>query len=106
MKSAVVVFVTVPDARVARRMSESLVGERLAACVTTVPGASSTYRWKGKVERARERVLMIKTRTALVKRLERRVREIHPYEVPEILAIPVSYGEPKYLRWIQETTRP
>jgi periplasmic divalent cation tolerance protein len=106
MKSAAVVFVTVPDARVARRMSDTLVGERLAACVTIVPGAISTYRWKGKVERARERMLMIKTRSALVKRVEGRVRELHPHEVPEILAIRVAYGEPKYLRWIHKTTRP
>lgn len=103
--SAVVVFVTVPDAKVARRMADRLVGEKLAACVTEVPGARSTYRWKGRVERAREIVLMIKTRKALARRLERRVREIHPYDVPEILALAVGSGESRYLKWIRESTK-
>ena len=105
MKPAVIVLVTAPDARSARRISDALVGERLAACVTAVPGARSTYRWKGKVERAREVVLMIKTRASLAKRLERRVRELHPYEVPEILAIRPAAGEARYLAWIEESTR-
>lgn len=103
--SAIVVFVTVPDAKVARRMADRLVGEKLAACVTEVPGARSTYRWKGRVERAREIVLMIKTRKALARRLERRVREIHPYDVPEILALAVGSGESRYLKWIRESTK-
>ncbi len=103
---AVVVLVTAPDLKTARRLAEALVGERLAACVTAVPGARSTYRWKGKVERARELVLMIKTQAALAKRVERRVRELHPYDVPEILAIPVASGEARYLKWIGESTRP
>jgi periplasmic divalent cation tolerance protein len=102
---AVVVLVTAPDLKAARRLADALVGERLAACVTAVPGAASTYRWKGKVERAREVVLMIKTRASLAKRLERRVRELHPYDVPEILALPVGSGEARYLRWIVESTR-
>ena len=103
---AVVVLVTAPDLRVARRLADALVGERLAACVTALPGARSTYRWKGKVERAREVVLMIKTRASLAKRVERRVRDLHPYDVPEILALPVAAGEARYLRWIGESTRP
>ena len=106
MTSVVVVFVTVPDARSARRISDALVGERLAACVTAVPGARSTYRWKGKVERASETVLLIKTRAPLVKRLERRVKELHPYDVPEVLAVRANSGEGRYVRWIGESTRP
>jgi len=102
---AVVVLVTAPDLKTARRLADALVGERLAACATAVPGARSTYRWKGKVERAREVVLIVKTRAALAKRVERRVRELHPYDVPEILAIPVASGEARYLRWIGESTR-
>ena len=105
MNPAVVVFVTVPDAKVGRRLSDALVGEGLAACVTAIPGAKSTYRWKGKVERATEVVLMIKTRKSLAKKLELRVRELHPYDVPEILALPVAAGESRYLRWIAESTR-
>jgi periplasmic divalent cation tolerance protein len=103
---AVVVFVTAPDARAARRLADALVGERLAACATALPGARSTYRWKGKVERAREVVLMIKTRAALAKRVERRLRELHPYDTPEILALSVGSGERRYLDWIGESTRP
>ena len=103
---AVVVFVTAPDDRVARRLSDALVGEGLAACVTALPGARSTYRWKGTVERAREVVLMIKTRGTLAKRLERRVLELHPYETPEILVLPVASGEKRYLAWIEESARP
>ena len=103
---AVVVLVTAPDLRTAGRISDALVGERLAACVTVLPGARSTYRWKGKVERAREVVLVVKTRAALAKRLERRLRELHPYDVPEILAMPVASGDARYLRWIGESTRP
>ena len=106
MTAAAVVLVTVPNARVARRLSDALVGEGLAACVTALSGAKSTYRWKGKIERATEVVLMIKTRMSRVKKLERRVRELHPYEVPEILALPVAAGEARYLRWIAESTRP
>ena len=105
MKAAIL-LVTAPDARIAARISDALVGERLAACVTVVPGARSTYRWKGKIERARESVLLVKTRAALVRRVERRVRELHPYEVPEILALPVAAGEGRYLRWLGESTRP
>ena len=105
MTSAIVVLVTAPDARTAKRLAEALVGERLAACVTALPGAASTYRWKGKVERAKETVLVIKTRKSLAKRLERRVRELHPYEVPEFLAIPVAAGGRSYLEWIGESTR-
>jgi len=103
---ATILLVTAPDARSAARISDALVGERLAACVTVVAGARSTYRWKGKIERAREAVLLVKTRAALVRRVERRVRELHPYDVPEILALPVSSGEASYLRWLGESTRP
>ncbi|HTF56441.1 MAG TPA: divalent-cation tolerance protein CutA [Planctomycetota bacterium] len=105
MKAAIL-LVTAPDARSAARISDALVGERLAACVTVVPGARSTYRWKGKIERAREAVLLVKTRAALVRRVERRVRELHPYEVPEILALPVTAGEKRYMKWIEESTKP
>lgn len=103
---ATILLVTAPDARSAARLSDALVGERLAACVTVLPGARSTYRWKGKIERAREAVLLVKTRAALVRRVERRVRELHPYDVPEILALPVSSGEKRYLKWIEESTKP
>ena len=103
---ATILLVTAPDARSAARLSDALVGERLAACVTVLPGARSTYRWKGKIERAREAVLLVKTRAGLVRRVERRVRELHPYDVPEILALPVSSGEKRYLKWIEESTKP
>ena len=103
---AEVTLVTAPDRKTAAAIAGALVGERLAACVTVVPGAVSTYRWKGKVERAREVLLFIKSAASRGKRLERRIRELHPYEVPEILRLPVAAGEARYLRWIGEATRP
>jgi periplasmic divalent cation tolerance protein len=103
---AQITLVTAPDRKTAAAIADALVGERLAACVTFAPGAVSTYRWKGRIERAREVLLVIKSRASLAKRLERRIRDLHPYEVPEILRLPVASGEVRYLRWIGESTRP
>ncbi|MBI4566036.1 MAG: divalent-cation tolerance protein CutA [Planctomycetes bacterium] len=103
MKAALT-LVTVPDRKTARKLADALVGERLAACVTAVPAAESTYRWKGRVERAREIVLLVKSRASLARRLERRIRELHPYEVPEVLHVPISSGAASYLKWMEEST--
>ena len=89
----------------ARRIAAALVKERLAACVNVVPGVTSVYRWKGKVEASRETLLVIKSRAALSKRLEARVRALHSYSVPEIVTLPIVSGSPDYLRWVRESTR-
>ncbi len=100
-----VTLVTCPSARVARRIARALVEERLAACVTVVGGAVSIYRWKGKRCEDRETLLVIKSTKLRGAALARRVKELHPYEVPEVLALPVAGGDARYLGWIDEGTR-
>ena len=82
--------------------ARTLVGERLAACVNVLPPMQSTYRWNEGVETATERQLLIKTKAASVAALEQRVRELHPYDVPEFLVIPVD-GSAAYLTWLDES---
>jgi periplasmic divalent cation tolerance protein len=99
-----IVLITVP-ADAAERISEILVGERLAACVSRVEGVRSVYRWKGAVERAEEVQLVVKTSESLVSRLAARTREIHPYELPEIVSIAPDWVLPEYDEWVREETR-
>ncbi|MDA1094048.1 MAG: divalent-cation tolerance protein CutA [Acidobacteria bacterium] len=95
----VVVLITCPeDDHVA--LASSLVDERLAACVHVLPAGDSIYRWGGAVERARERQLIVKTTTQQVSRLRDRVQELHPYETPEFLCLPVSGGDDRYVAWV------
>jgi periplasmic divalent cation tolerance protein len=100
-----IVFVTVPDAEVGARIGRTLVEERLAACVNILPSLRSIYLWKGAVADEAEALCLIKTRPALFARLETRLRELHPYEVPEILALKPALGNADYLRWLTEATR-
>jgi len=100
-----VVLITVPDAESGKRIAETLVEERLAACANRLPGLLSTYRWQGKVEQAAEELLVVKTREELVEGLTARVRELHPYTVPEIIALPIVAGSQYYLNWIALETR-
>ena len=83
-----------------------LVEERLAACVNVLPEMESFFRWHGAVERDRERQLVIKTRAARLPELERRLHEMHPYDLPEFLVIPVAGGNEAYLRWVSGSTSP
>ena len=103
--AAVVIFVTASSDKEASRIGRTLVRERLAACVTSLRGVKSEYRWKGKLERATEVLLMIKTMRRTLTRLTKRVRELHSYEVPEILALPVLGGNADYLQWLRESVR-
>ncbi len=98
-------FVTCKDRAQARRIARTLIREKLAACVNLVPGVTSIYVWKGKLEEAPELLLLIKSRAALSKRLAARVRALHSYSVPEVITIPIASGNPAYLRWIRESTR-
>ena len=100
-KGAVVVFCTFPDDDRARAIAEALVERRLAACVNLLPGVESIYRWEGKVERAGEVLAVIKT--TRYPELEAALKELHPYEVPEILALPVAAGLAGYLAWLGES---
>ena len=97
---ALVVLVTVPNAETAERLAEALVGERLAACVNVLGGVRSVYRWKGAVERDQELLCVCKTTRAGFERLRARVVELHPYELPEVVALPVALGHAPYLDWI------
>ena len=93
-----------PSRAVADTLATALVERRAAACVTALPGARSTYRWRGKIEHADEVVLMIKSRASLWSALTATVAEFHPYEVPELIASPIHEGAPAYLQWLAEST--
>lgn len=97
---------TCPDEGTARRIATRLVEEQLAACVNIVPEVTSIYRWQGAVETASECLLIIKTRAEQLSRLEQRIAELHPYDVPEFVTVAVEGGSEAYLRWLVEETRP
>lgn len=103
--SVVIVYCTCPDADSAAGLARALVEDRLAACVTRIPGTRSCYRWQGRVEEATEELLMIKTVDSQLEALERRVRELHPYDVPELLTVPAG-GSIPYLEWVRAQTAP
>lgn len=102
---AVIVLSTAPDGETAERIANALVNERLAACVNLVPGLVSIYHWKGAVSRDPEVLCLAKTRRALLARLAKRLKELHPYEVPELIALPVAAGARTYLQWLLAETR-
>ncbi len=106
MADAYVVFCTVPDEDVAGRVARALIEERLAACVNITDPVRSVYWWRGKIEDHREILLVVKTRPALFDRLKARIAEIHPYEVPEVVAMRVEAGAEKYLAWVTAETKP
>jgi periplasmic divalent cation tolerance protein len=97
---ALVVLCTCPDAATAERIAAVLVEERLAACVNALP-VSSTYRWEGQVRRDTEMLLLIKTTGAAYGPTEARLRDLHPYELPEVVAVPIVRGSPAYLEWLR-----
>jgi periplasmic divalent cation tolerance protein len=99
-----VVLVTAASVAQARPIASAIVAEQLAACVNIVGPIRSIYRWQNRVERAREVLMIIKTRAALLNRLERRIGELHPYEVPEVLAFQVESGARGYLDWLTQAT--
>jgi len=89
----------------AEKISKKLVSEKLAACVSSVPGAKSVYRWAGKIQRTNEVMLLAKTSKKKLGPLINRIRQLHSYDVPEILALKVERGLPEYLRWVEESLR-
>jgi periplasmic divalent cation tolerance protein len=94
------VLCTVPDQETAQAMATTLVTEHLAACINILGPLSSIYHWDGQLEQATEHLLLIKTTTATYPRLESRLAALHPYEVPEILALPIARGAAPYLSWL------
>src|SRR5215813_15364143 len=91
---------TFPDAEIARRISNQLVSERFAACVNILPSVESIYRWKGKIESANEILVLFKISEDRQPALQDKLRSLHPYDVPEIIFVPVTSGLPEYLRWV------
>lgn len=98
--AARVVLVTLPDEAAAEELVGRLVHERVVACGNIVPGLTSIYWWQGQVQRAREVLVIFKTTPAGAERLIRRVPELHPYDVPEVLVLPVEAGHAPYLDWV------
>jgi periplasmic divalent cation tolerance protein len=94
------VFVTTPNRRVSEKLMRLAVDGRLAACANRIPGLTSRYHWKGRVETAREELLVLKTTARRYQALERALRRAHPYTVCEVLAVKVASGSPPYLAWL------
>jgi periplasmic divalent cation tolerance protein len=101
----VIVLTTVQDEQRSEAIARALVTERLAACVNVLPPMTSFYRWKGTVEREAERQLVVKTTADRVAAVQARIRELHPYELPELLVLPVADGGAAYLEWVVSETR-
>jgi periplasmic divalent cation tolerance protein len=100
------ILTNVPDRAVAEKLARALVESRAAACVNVLPASRSIYRWQGRVEQAEEIPLLIKSTAANYAAVEAIVRAQHPYDVPELLALPITHGLPAYLDWlVQETER-
>lgn len=103
---SLLVLTNLPDADAAAALAARLVEKRLAACVNVMAPARSVYRWQGKVEDAQEVPVLIKTSAARYGELEAAIRELHPYELPEIVAVPIAHGLPAYLAWVAAETSP
>jgi len=95
-----VIYCTCPDAEVAEQVASALVDEKLAACVNLVPSVVSIYCWQGERQRDSEVLLIIKSRQTAYAALEARIRALHPYDVPEVIALPIVQGATEYLAWI------
>lgn len=105
MSKEIVVLITTPSPREARAIGRRLVEEKLAACANIVPGVGSVFHWKGKICRTRETLMVLKTQRSCFGRLIKRVKSLHSYSVPEIIALPILLGSKEYLRWIRQSTR-
>ncbi len=101
-----VIYTTVGSENEAALIARTVVEEKLAACANIIPTIRSIYRWRGKIEDEGESLIFIKTRSDAVDALIARIKELHTYDVPDIVAIPIEKGHPPYLDWIVENTRP
>ena len=105
MSNKILVFCTISSQKAANALAEAMVVEELAACVNILPSVRSVYRWQGAVETADEVLLVIKSRENLFESLRLRIIELHPYDVPEVIAVPILAGHGPYLEWIDNSTR-
>jgi periplasmic divalent cation tolerance protein len=99
-----IVLCTVPDRDTAEEIANILIADKLAACVNILPGMTSVYRWEDRIEQAEEQLLIIKTGSAAYRALQAKIVDLHPYELPEIIAVPVQEGLPAYLGWVIQST--
>jgi periplasmic divalent cation tolerance protein len=104
METFALVLTNLPDRDAALSLARALVERRLAACANVLAGCTSVYRWKGMIETADEVPVLIKTRLSLYPQVERAIRELHPYELPEIVALPMAGGLQSYLDWVATET--
>ena len=104
MTDAVLVLTTLPNADAASELAKTVVNEKLAACANLFPAVRSVYRWQAKLQDENEVLVLLKTRQEHFERLKARILELHPYEVPEVLAIPVEQGYQAYLDWLAKET--
>ncbi len=104
MRDVVVVLCTFPDLPQARQIGTVLVEKQLAACVNLVPGVESIFRWEGEISREEEVLAVIKTQAARFGELERELQALHPYDLPEVLGLPVGAGSDAYLEWVRSET--
>jgi periplasmic divalent cation tolerance protein len=102
--SHIVVFITIDTSAHAQKLADKILSARKAACVNIIPKVSSQYWWQGKIEKADELLLVVKTRSAILDDLVALVKQNHPYSVPEIIALPIIGGNPDYLAWLDKET--
>lgn len=100
----IVVFVTTGSQNEAEKIATTLVEEKLIGCANIIPKVTSIYRWEGKVEKDAEALMIIKTRQSLLGKLVKRVKELHSYDVPEVIAMPIDDGNEDYLSWLESVT--
>jgi periplasmic divalent cation tolerance protein len=106
MSEVLMVITNLPDRATAERVAEALVTKNVAACVNILAECTSVYHWEGQLNHTKEVPLLIKTTRAAYPRLEDALRELHPYELPELIAVPVTTGLPAYLDWVRQETQP
>jgi periplasmic divalent cation tolerance protein len=105
MEQVILVLCNVPDEQVAESMAQALVSKKLAACVNVLPAVRSFYQWQGQDESSTENTLLMKTAKACYAALQAEVVRLHPYETPEIIAVPIVEGLPAYLQWVIQETK-
>lgn len=104
MTDAILILTTLPNSDAAGELAKKVVGEKLAACANVLPAVRSIYRWQGKVQDENEVLVLLKTRQQHYERLKARILDLHPYDVPEVIALPVEQGHQAYLDWIARET--
>jgi len=98
------IITMVPDNDIGEKIAQALVSSRTAACVNMIGGATSCYRWEGKLQRDSESLLLVKTRMQLASKVQEVIESNHPYEIPEVIVLPISGGSERYLNWVVEET--